>query len=248
MDKFAKILLQTGQTSIPNYLLKNYHRLGMSADQLIVYLQVKRNIDVKNFFPDIQEITNATGFSNQKAYQILHELIQKKLMRIKTMTGHRGHNYDIYDFSLMYEKLAKLTESDQNYINNHEENLQQITNDVTTNMKSITRKEVFNQIEEEFGRPLSPMEIETINQWIDEDHYNPKMIELALREAVLNQVYNLKYIDRILLNWEKANIKSPNDVEQKRKQRQNNYASKATKNPSTIDDNKAPDIPIFKLD
>jgi DNA replication protein len=242
MDKFAKVLLQTGQTNISNYLLKNYHRLGMSSDQFIVYLQVKRNIDVNNFFPDISEITNTTCFSTQHAYQILHELIQKKLMRIKTVTGKNGHTYDMYDFSLMYEKLAKLTErnptSNNTAINSHDNEVNNIT--------PATRKEVFAQIEAEFGRPLSPMEIEMINQWIDKDKYNPKMINLALREAVLNQVYSLKYIDRILINWEKTHIKSPSDVEQARKTRQNNYTGKSKKaNPDTKD---VPDIPIFKLD
>jgi len=39
------------------------------------------------------------------------------------------------------------------------------------------------------------------------------MIELALREAVLSQVYSLKYIDRILLNWQNHNLKTEEDIE-----------------------------------
>ena len=38
-----------------------------------------------------------------------------------------------------------------------------------------------------------------IGQWLNTDHYSPELIRLALREAVLNQAYSLKYIDRILL-------------------------------------------------
>ena len=37
-----------------------------------------------------------------------------------------------------------------------------------------------------------------IGQWLNTDHYSPELIRLALREAVLNQAYSLKYIDRIL--------------------------------------------------
>ncbi len=36
-----------------------------------------------------------------------------------------------------------------------------------------------------------------IGQWLNTDHYSPELIRLALREAVLNQAYSLKYIDRI---------------------------------------------------
>ena len=38
-----------------------------------------------------------------------------------------------------------------------------------------------------------------IGQWLNTDHYSPELIRLALREAVLNQAYSLKYIDRIYL-------------------------------------------------
>ena len=49
MDKFAKTILQSGQTTISNYLLKNYPKLGITSDQLVIYLQIKRNIDIGNY-------------------------------------------------------------------------------------------------------------------------------------------------------------------------------------------------------
>ena len=35
------------------------------------------------------------------------------------------------------------------------------------------------------------------------DHYQPEILKLALREAVLNQAYSFNYVDRILLSWER---------------------------------------------
>ena len=63
------------------------------------------------------------------------------------------------------------------------------------------------------GRPLSPIEQETIRDWLTTDHYLPEVILLALREAVLNSAYSLKYMDRILLNWERRNLKTPQQVQ-----------------------------------
>lgn len=83
-------------------------------------------------------------------------------------------------------------------------------------------KELYQLFEKEFGRILSPIENETIGAWIAVDHYELDIIQLALREAVLNQAYSLKYIDRILLSWERKNIKTKEQVlsqQQKRKQR-----------------------------
>ncbi|WP_220729555.1 DnaD domain-containing protein [Apilactobacillus zhangqiuensis] len=243
MDKFAKTILQSGQTTISNYLLKNYPKLGMTSDQLVIYLQIKRNIDIGNYFPDINDITNSTGFSTAKAYQVLHELVEKKLMRIKTLSNSKGQSFDVYDFSLMYEKLSEL-DSDT-----PEKDIEDNAFEGTIGSNEITeseRKKVFNSIESEFGRPLSPIEIETINQWINDDQYDPQMIKLALRESVLNQVYSLKYMDRILVNWEKANIKTPADVERNRRQHEQKF-SKNAKFSDKGTQNK-PDIPLFKID
>ncbi|CAI2665039.1 DnaD domain-containing protein [Apilactobacillus apinorum] len=237
MDKFAKSLLQSGNTTISNILLKNYPKLGMNSDQLVLYLQIKRSIDMGSYFPDINELTDSTGMSSAKIYQILHELIQNKLMKIKTLTDKRGQSFDIYDFSLMYDKLSELN---QNIEDEHFDN-----KDVNVETKESDRKETFNKIESEFGRPLSPIEIETINQWINDDHYDTKMIQLALRESVLNQVYSLKYIDRILVNWEKANIKTPADVEKNRHERE---IRRNKNNSVSTNNNDKPEIPIFKID
>ena len=43
-----------------------------------------------------------------------------------------------------------------------------------------------------------------------------------MREAVFNGVSNLKYMDKILYEWEKAGIKTVNDVEERRKKFQKN--------------------------
>ena len=75
--------------------------------------------------------------------------------------------------------------------------------------------------------------------WLDEDHYALELIELALREAVLSQVYSLKYVDRILLSWERKNIRTKDQVlKESEKFRQNsapaNQVKKAAKNESTM--------------
>jgi DNA replication protein len=48
--------------------------------------------------------------------------------------------------------------------------------------------------------------------WLDKDKYNPEIIQLALTEAVLANVYSFNYIDRILLTWEGKNIRTKADV------------------------------------
>lgn len=69
--------------------------------------------------------------------------------------------------------------------------------------------------QQEFGRTLSLTEIEFINSW----EYNPEIIKLAIKETVLNQVYNVKYTDKILYEWDKANLKDVNSIKKHLKKR-----------------------------
>ncbi len=89
-------------------------------------------------------------------------------------------------------------------------------------MRNKIKKEQFKQlfqiVEQSFGRPLSPYEIETLNQWIDVDHHDLSVIQAALDEALSQNKLSFKYIDRILLNWKKNNVKTVDDSKKIREQ------------------------------
>ena len=74
--------------------------------------------------------------------------------------------------------------------------------------------------EKEFGRTLSSSEIEFINSW----KYNSEIIKLAIKETVLNQVYNVKYTDKILYEWDKANLRDVNSIKKYLKKRRDNQS------------------------
>ena len=68
--------------------------------------------------------------------------------------------------------------------------------------------DLYTVFEQEFGRPLSPMECENLAMWLDEDNQDPAIIKAALREAVIAGKLNFRYIDRILFNWKKNGIQT----------------------------------------
>ena len=61
--------------------------------------------------------------------------------------------------------------------------------------------------EEEFNKPLSVLDIQTITKWLNEDKYTYEKIEDSLFEAIRNRKMNIKYVDGILLNYDK--VKKP---------------------------------------
>lgn len=81
--------------------------------------------------------------------------------------------------------------------------------------RTVPEKEernLFTIFEKEFGRPLSPMELETISGWVDADRYPDELILLALKEAVFAGKLHFRYIDRILLEWSRNRVRTAQDA------------------------------------
>lgn len=64
---------------------------------------------------------------------------------------------------------------------------------------SNTIRSIYAKIEENFGRPLSPIEYEKINSWSDD--YTEDIIEYAVQKSVLINKRNFMYVEGILRNW-----------------------------------------------
>ncbi len=211
--------IEAGQTEVPTLLLKYYRKLGLSNDEFVLIMQLKSYMDCGEYFPDLDEIAQAMGISKNNAFKAVHQLIQKKVLSIETKKDENGVTEDAYSLTLLWEKLMILMKQKETVAEVKQEEKEE--------------KNLYSIFEAEFGRPLSPMEIDSLIMWTEEDDFSAELIQLALREAVLSQVYSFKYIDRILLNWKKKNIRTKDQVE-KESQRFRDYT--ATKNQPQLDE------------
>jgi DNA replication protein len=234
LDAFTTAIFQAGGTVVSTLLLRHYRELGMTNTEFLIYLQLKSFADKGVDFPPTDAIANSLSLSDGAIFQQLHGMISKHLMQIKTIQQPDGLTRDSYDFTQLYEKLAQ-------YVANQQ------AKSVDT-QGATDREQIFQQIEAEFGRPLSPMEMETISKWIDDEHYPTPLIQLALKEAVLNQKYSLRYIERILISWQKKGIKTPEAAQREneswRAQRTRSGQQQAGNNPNLKD---VPNIPLFNI-
>src|SRR5699024_6798272 len=98
----------------------------------------------------------------------------------------------------------------------------------TETQKEPEEGSLFILFEQEFGRPLSPFEIETVNVWLDEDNLDTSLVKAALREAVLMGKLNFKYIDRILREWKRKGIRTPSQAKNASKSFHEHQAAKQT--------------------
>lgn len=74
----------------------------------------------------------------------------------------------------------------------------------------ITTTNLFEYIESNFGRPLSPLEYEKANHWLS--LYEQEIIEYAIKIAVMNGKRTFNYVEGILNNWKGKDLKSIKDI------------------------------------
>ncbi|MFD2305923.1 DnaD domain protein [Enterococcus termitis] len=197
--------LKAGETTVSNLVIENYQKIGLTDEEFLFWLQLFRSQAKGDLFPDLAAISEMMGKPIDVIYKLLNQLVSRGFLIIETKQNEQGQMMDTYDLLPIFEKITLLQ---QKKAEKDEEQSSQ---------ESI--KALYQGFEKEFGRQLSPIELEMIGQWLETDQYQPELIRLALREAVLNQAYSLKYIDRILLAWERKNITTKEQVAEDQKRR-----------------------------
>ncbi|MCU7556739.1 DnaD domain protein [Macrococcus capreoli] len=183
----------TKDIMIPRILFEHYYQIGMSETELILIMKIIE-LSEKNSLPSFETISNAMSIDKSQVMIILQNLISKDFIKINVKKYDEQHFEERYDLSPLEQRLMQLKDEAMK------------TTNIQTQQASF--KEVFERFEVTFGRPLTPIEIETITHWIDTDHHSAPLIITALNEASSHNKLSIKYIDRILLNWKKRNVKT----------------------------------------
>lgn len=196
------------QITIPHLFFKHYSELNIQDDEALILLHLltfeQEGID----FPTPNDLMQRTNFQLTSISQIIQRLMQKGFVEISQSTDESGRLAEKYSIFPLWERLLDLLQSKEQ---------QQVS---TAN--KLDEAKVFQLFEQELGRLLSPMEIETIGMWMDLDQHSPEIIKAALKEAVLADKVNLRYIDRILIEWKKRNIKTIAQIEKHSEQYRKN--------------------------
>ena len=187
---------------IPKLLLRNYKKINITDEELIVLICLIGIGDKIPYNPTIFEAE--IGMDKFIAMQHINDLSEKGFLNIKVENNKLGKKQEYIYLDYLYLKL-------------YNQILEDITDDSLTNKEN----DIFSLFESELGRTISSMEIEIIKEW--QESYDEELIKEALKEAIYNDVRNLKYIDRILYNWKMKGIKTKKDVlRNKKNYRKNN--------------------------
>ncbi len=192
-------VIKTNDLVIPSILLINYKKMEITEKELLFLALLMSYDDVVSFDPAY--FGKILGFEVNEIIELMSDLCTKKYINLE-VKNQNGKIKEYLDISYLYDKLALMVIDEE---------------EVVEEKDSL----IYNVIETEFGRTLSPIEYETIGGWLNAN-ISEELIKEALKEAILNGVNNLKYIDKILYEWTKKGYKKASDVRRKKKQPEEN--------------------------
>lgn len=211
-----------GSLSIPFRLLKDYKNIGLNEDEVMLLLHVYSFIEKGNSFPTPELLAKRMTYSDQECSQILRSLVKRGYLLLQEGEDENKRFLEAYSISPLWNKLIIYA--------GEEKQTEKIK------VEKQTEINVYQMFEEEFGRPLSPIECELLAMWLDQDKHDPSLIKQALMEAVVSGKRNLRYIDRILIEWSKNNVKTVEQAKEygkkfRKHQYSNNSAAPKTNQP-----------------
>ncbi|EKY4024923.1 DnaD domain-containing protein [Listeria innocua] len=219
-----------GQVTLPQVLVKNYAAIGLNENELVLLLQIQSFAAEAEFFPSMEMLTDRTTLRLEDTIKTMDSLLKKGVVAIEQSKDNSLMISEQYNLEPLWGKLVAF------YENIEADNRQDQEVEQQTNLYSL--------FEAEFGRPLSPMEAEMLSAWVDQDRTSPDLIKEALKEAVISQKLNFRYIDRILLNWSKQGVKTTEDAKRVAEEFHQNGRTSQTINQSEVKKS-AGSIPLY---
>jgi DNA replication protein len=208
---FGSDLVLEGFTSVPNILLKMYRWIGISDFQMMILINLIRlRVEERDYYPSPEAIAQYMESTSASIKNELADLQGKEIIAVSEYyDNEKNVVFKGYDFEPLFLKVsdvwaairAKEIEASEKII--REANS---ANDSESFKYHDNISELIVTFEKEFGRPLSPIEVEQIEKWAGEA--DAQLVVEALRRAVLGGKHNFKYINSILLEWKKNNLKT----------------------------------------
>lgn len=193
-NKVMLDIIKSKNVIIPLYLYKYYKKLNISLEAFVLLMYLYNKGEKVLFDP--KEIELDMGIDCKEIMILISQLNDNKLLNLEVIKNDKNIMEEYITLDDFYQKISMFVIDESNNVKQADES-------------------IFEIIEREFGRTLSPIEYEIVKAWIDSGISN-ELINEALKEATFNGVSNLRYIDKILYEWGKKGIKSRIDVDNNR--------------------------------
>lgn len=158
-------------------IIKSIGNIDITLDEFLMILYF---LNV-SYYLDIDSIKDKLGFDEEKAVSVFSNLINKKYIEM-IVSNVNGNIIEQISLDPLFDRLVLNKKTEDN------------------------SSDIYALFENELGRTLSSFEYDLINNWLSKG-ISEEMIRDALKEAILNNVRNFKYIDKIIYDWSRNGVK-----------------------------------------
>ena len=188
--KLNKVIAE-GNIVIPIYILKCFKKLNLTMDEFVFLMYLYNKQDKVDFNPE--KIALDLNMDIMEVMGYVSVLTDKGYITLDVIKGVSNILEEVINLDNFYEKISMFL--------------------IDNSLKEVdeNQDEILKYIEKQLGRPLSSIEIETVNSW-KENNLDDSLIKEALRIALNDGVYKLKYIDKILFDFKSRGYQSVSDI------------------------------------
>ena len=180
--------------TVPKYVVNYAKKVKLDTNSLILLIYLINGKNGAVF--DHKKIMEELNFSEKDILEAMSLLKEKKILSIEMSKNDFGILEEVINISAFYDIIFS------EIINKEKETKEE--------------SDLYSAFEKEFGRTLSPMEVDIISNW-KESNISDELILAALKESIFNGVGNLRYIDKILYEWNKKGIKNAAQIDNYKK-------------------------------
>ncbi|MCD6482523.1 MAG: DnaD domain protein [Candidatus Izimaplasma sp.] len=169
-------------------ILNNYYKIGIDETDAIIVIKLQYLLNKNITFISPSQLSKMLSISKQTTSKRLKSLIEKGFIKMEVIKNNNGKQSESFNLDYLIESILVNGINDEN--NEKEE------------FKKTIEIKIVKLFEEEFKKPLSVLDIQTITKWLNDDKYSFEKIKDALFEAVRIRKLTIKYVDGILLKSE----------------------------------------------
>lgn len=208
---FGADLVLEGFTSVPSILIKIYSRIGITDTQMMLLIHLIRfKVEENDYYPTPEAIAEVMESNPAKIKKELADLLEKEIIAVSEYYDKNNNViFEGYDFEPLFLKVSDVWASTRaREIVESEDMIKAaaLKNGFMNSKLHDKPTGLISTFEKEFGRPLSPIEVEQIQIWAGE--VESFLVIEALKRAVLRGKHNFKYINSILMEWKKNNLQT----------------------------------------
>ena len=168
-------------------LLENYKKLRISENELATIFMIDHLVSQGNPFITADLLSLKMSLDIKEIDELIADLLTRGFMEYATLNGKT-----VTSLNPLKEKLYR--EFEMSISKEKERKGNQRINEELNN--------IYETFEKELNRPLSPLEVSRIREWVSLG-YSDETIINALKEALSQGKKSLRSVDKILLSWAK---------------------------------------------